>query len=71
MEKDIDEVGKIARLAKAKVEELDRDVCYLLQIPMFLLQILMFYWPMFEEIQHHHRFYDVLVIDFEKVAHIF
>lgn len=29
MEKDIDEVGKIARLAKSKLEELDKDVCFL------------------------------------------
>lgn len=28
MEKDIDEVGKIARIAKSKIEELDKDVCY-------------------------------------------
>jgi hypothetical protein len=27
MEKDIDEVGKIARLAKTKVDELEKDVC--------------------------------------------
>jgi hypothetical protein len=27
MEKDIDEVGKIARQAKTKVDELERDVC--------------------------------------------
>ena len=30
MQKDIDEVGKIARLAKSKLEELDRDVCFVL-----------------------------------------
>lgn len=29
MEKDIDEVGKIAHLAKSKLEELDKDVCFL------------------------------------------
>jgi hypothetical protein len=28
MEKDIDEVGKIARLAKAKFDELEKDVCF-------------------------------------------
>jgi len=27
MEKDIDEVGKIARQAKTKVDELEKDVC--------------------------------------------
>jgi hypothetical protein len=27
MEKDIDEVGKIARMAKTKVDELEKDVC--------------------------------------------
>jgi len=36
MEKDIDEVGKIARLAKAKVEELDRDVCCFLKFLVLL-----------------------------------
>jgi hypothetical protein len=29
MEKDIDEVGKIARMAKTKVDELEKDVCHL------------------------------------------
>ncbi|MQL93151.1 hypothetical protein Taro_025791, partial [Colocasia esculenta] len=29
MENDIDEVGKIARIAKTKVEELDKDICAL------------------------------------------
>ena len=28
MEKDIDEVGKIARIAKSKIEELDKEVCH-------------------------------------------
>ena len=32
MEKDIDQVGKIARMAKTKVDELDKDVCFHLSL---------------------------------------
>lgn len=32
MEKDIDEVRKIARLAKSKIDELDRDVMLLVAV---------------------------------------
>jgi archaellum component FlaC len=33
MEKDIDEVSKIARLAKSKLEELDKDVSQIARLP--------------------------------------
>lgn len=35
MEKDIDEVGKIARQAKTKVDELEKDVCSCLTLDIF------------------------------------
>lgn len=35
MEKDIDEVGKIARQAKTKVDELEKDVCSCLTLTFF------------------------------------
>jgi hypothetical protein len=28
MEKDVDEAGKITRMAKTKLDELEEDVCY-------------------------------------------
>jgi len=52
MEKDIDEVGKIARQAKTKVDELEKDVCsclthvavlqyqYKLNSPMLMIDII-------------------------------
>jgi hypothetical protein len=39
MEKDIDEVGKIARLAKAKFDELEKDVCFRAREWHFLLAV--------------------------------